>query len=100
MSCVRIEFEVPNRIYVIGEINHDNVLALVAEGQSVMQQHNYFHIDLRGISHANSAGVALLTEWLRFARANNKQISFHSVPEHMLAMIELCGLAKLLPIEA
>lgn len=99
MSLARIEFAEPNQLQVIGEINHQNVNQLLRDGKAIMRQHAHLQVDLSQVHHANSAGVALLTEWLRFAKANNKTLSFSKVPEQMLAIIELGGLAKLLPIQ-
>lgn len=100
MNPARVEFKSPNCIHVIGEIDYDNVSTLLSSGQVLMQPHDNLHIDLHEVRHPNSVGVALLTEWLRFAKAHNKQIIFQRVPEPMLAIIELGGLAKLLPIAA
>ena len=53
--------------------------------------------DLQGISHTDSAGLALLIEWMRIARAQDKRITFKNLPPQMLAMAAMSGLEHILP---
>lgn len=40
-------------------------------------------IDLSGVTDANSAGLALLVEWLAEARRANHDITFHHIPDSL-----------------
>jgi len=53
------------------------------------------HIDLQGITHSDSTGVALLLAWLRLAYKQNKKISFVNLPDQMRAIIHVSELEKL-----
>lgn len=55
-------------------------------------------IDLAGVTHADSAGLALLVEWTRRARAAGGDIRFEGVPGQLRAAAAVSGLAELLPL--
>lgn len=55
-------------------------------------------IDLSGISHSDSAGVALLLEWWRRARRRGHDLTYSHAPQQMRAIIEVSGLAQILPM--
>jgi len=49
-------------------------------------------IDLGGVTRADSAGLALMLEWLRRARAANRTLRFASVPDQVQTLIRINGL--------
>lgn len=53
-------------------------------------------IDLSGVSQADSAGVALLLEWLRAARAADRELRLEGMPAQMARIAELCHVSDLL----
>ena len=55
------------------------------------------NIDLGGITKSNSAGIALLIEWLRQARNNNKAIYFQNIPDQLLEIAKISDLESILP---
>ncbi len=52
-------------------------------------------VDLSKVSHCDSAGVAMIIDWLRVAKKNNKQLILKNLPEQMRAIVEVSGLSKL-----
>jgi phospholipid transport system transporter-binding protein len=55
--------------------------------------------DLSGVDRADSAGVGLLIEWLRGARAAGCQLRYAHIPETLRAMIRVGGIEGMLPID-
>jgi phospholipid transport system transporter-binding protein len=55
--------------------------------------------DLSGVVRADSAGVALLIEWLRRARAAGSHLRYAHAPESLRAMLRVGGVQDLLPID-
>jgi len=49
-------------------------------------------IDLAKVEAADSAGLALMIEWIRLSRKNRIRISFTNIPEQLLAIAKLSGL--------
>lgn len=55
-------------------------------------------LDLKNIEHTDSAGLALLLEWMRSARQQHKVIHFKNVPPQLLSLANLSGLDDILPL--
>lgn len=56
-------------------------------------------VDLAGVKRVDSSAVALLLEWLREARARNRQIRYRNVPADLLSIARLCGVEALIPLD-
>lgn len=55
--------------------------------------------DLAGVRRVDSAGLALLLEWLREARRRGKEILFQNIPGQLAAIAKVSGLNGILPGE-
>ena len=53
-------------------------------------------IDLSGVTKVDSAGLALLLEWLRWGQAESRQVRFTALPEKLLAIARLSGVEEML----
>jgi len=49
-------------------------------------------IDLAGVTRSDSAGLALLIEWLRESERLDKTITFLNMPAQMQSIARVCGL--------
>lgn len=57
-------------------------------------------IDLGGVTRADSAGLALLLELARTARAAGRELRFTRTPAQLRRLAEFFGLAELLALSA
>lgn len=55
-------------------------------------------VDLSGVTRADSAGLALLLEVTRRARARKRALSFTGTPAQVRKLAEFFGIAALLPL--
>ena len=55
-------------------------------------------VDLQDVQRADSAGLALLVEWLRLARASGRELRFINVPEQVRSLVRVNGLGRALQI--
>ncbi len=55
-------------------------------------------IDLKEASRADSAGLALLVEWLRLARNRGRECRLINVPEQVRSLIRVNGLSQTLGV--
>lgn len=55
-------------------------------------------LDLGAVRHTDSAGLALLVEWMRQAKQKDKTITFQNIPPQMLAIAKVSGLDTVLPL--
>ena len=53
-------------------------------------------IDLGGVTHSNSAALALMIEWLAEARRNNRQIQFTNIPDSLRQISTVCQVDSLI----
>ncbi len=51
-------------------------------------------IDMRGVTLADSAGLALMLEWLEMATAAKREIVFTNIPEQTRDLIHVNGLQQ------
>ena len=51
-------------------------------------------VDLGGVTNSDSAGLALLIEWIKHARTKRLQIRFRNIPEQLINLAKLSGLDK------
>ena len=58
------------------------------------------NIDLAGINHADSSGLALLLEWQAMARNLDYTLHITNAPSSLLRLAKLCEADKLLNISA
>ena len=55
-------------------------------------------VDLNGVTRADSAGLALLVEWLRESELAGNSINFVNVPAQLLSIARVCGLEEILSL--
>jgi phospholipid transport system transporter-binding protein len=80
-----------------GELVFDTVPGLLESGRTMFDTPAAtIGLDLRRVSRADSAGLALLVEWLRAARRCGKSIVFRNIPGQLLAIAKVSGLDALL----
>jgi len=55
-------------------------------------------VDLGKVETVDSAAVSLLLSWLRRGQLNQVAISFANVPDNLMSLARLYGVAELLPL--
>lgn len=86
-----------NRVIVQGPVTIGNVVRLMQEG-IVLFDDQPLTIDLEKVSEVDSTIVSMLLEWLRATRKNTHTLQFINVPENLTSLIQLYGVAELIPI--
>jgi len=82
-----------------GALSYANVSSVYKKTAGFFKKNRtHIQIDLGGITHSDSAGVALLVEWLSEARDNNQILKFINIPKQMLEMVRISSLERVLPI--
>ena len=61
-------------------------------------QGDQVQIDMSHVEQSNSAGLALLLEWMKIAQQKGLQIKYHNVPEQLLVIARAYGVDQDLPI--
>lgn len=77
---------------VSGPLTFDSVPVLYAASRSWFAAKQGMTIDLAQVSAADSAGLALLIEWLRSAHHAGASLRFVNIPSQMQELIRVNGL--------
>ena len=98
MAETRITEEGEGRWQIEGELGFKSVSGILARAGRLMSSGENIEMDLKGVTRADSAGLALLIEWLREAERAGKSIVFVNVPVQMLSIARISGLDAILSL--
>ncbi|PHS24512.1 MAG: sulfate transporter [Methylophaga sp.] len=94
-----LSFDSEDNIFrVTGELTFATVNALLEQAPDLFENHHKLNIDLTNVTRSDSAGLALLIDWIRLAKNTNKEIMFYNIPAQMLAISNASGVDELLPV--
>jgi len=94
MGAAISEFQIPDIVCF------DNAAAVRLAGEQFVDQGPaVMRVSLAPLRESNSVVVAMLLAWVRHARARAKTLRFVDVPGDLRNIIELYGVAGILPLE-
>ncbi|AFJ02790.1 putative NTP binding protein (contains STAS domain) [Methylophaga frappieri] len=88
------------RLIVSDVLTFETVAQNLAQSEPLIAELTTINVDLENVEHSDSAGLALLIQWLRMAKQQDKAIYFSNLPTQMQAMAKASGLETLLPQES
>lgn len=86
MTEVTVTASGADRYLVSGPLLFHTVTAARKLGLQLLTNHRTLVLDLSGVVRADSAGLALLIEWMREARRHAVTIHFENVPRQLQAI--------------
>ncbi len=86
------------RFEVHGVLDFATVGALLSRGIAVFGGRREVVLDLQGVTRSNSAGLALLLEWLDHGRVQGFELSFVNPPESLVAIARMSNVDALLSL--
>jgi phospholipid transport system transporter-binding protein len=86
----------PGRLKLVGDLTFATCAACWKTSQRRFQQAQAITLDLSGVRRADSAGLALLVEWLRLAQKRSLRLEFVNFPPQLAAMAKAYHLEPLL----
>ncbi len=99
-GAAQLEQQGPGRWRVSGELSFATVPELARAGMQMLAGTDPVEVDLGGVRRSDSAGVALLVEWLRQARQRGVELRYSHLPEQMRNIIRVAGLDRILPVDS
>jgi len=97
-----IEARGEGRFAISGPMTFATAPALLARAQATFAaalKSGPVELDLSAVGKADSAGLALLIEWVSWTRAGNGSLRFTHMPEQLLAIAKLSEVDELLTAE-
>jgi phospholipid transport system transporter-binding protein len=96
MSTVRLTQIAPNTLQIVGALNFNTVVEVQKQSVAWLKVKPIDTIDLAAVTHCNSAGLALLLEWLRLAKQAQRQLIYRNIPTAILSAAEVYGIKDVL----
>lgn len=87
-------------IHLCGILSFQTVPNLLLQTKDLFEDHGQgdVQVDLSEVARSDSAGVALLVEWMNEARRQKREIEFLNVPSQMLGIVRVSSLDEVLPL--
>jgi phospholipid transport system transporter-binding protein len=96
MSKFELQDMGEGRFALTGEITFETAERVLLASEEPFEQHTRIEVDLAGVTKADSAGLALLLEWITWANHTVREIRFLSMPERILAIARTTEVEQLL----
>jgi phospholipid transport system transporter-binding protein len=94
-TCL-FEATAPGRYRVAGELSFETVPLIWAESKAELDDAGDPQIDLAEVTNVDSAGLALVIEWIRLAREHGRHLRLENLPDTLLALARISELDGLL----
>ena len=96
MALFSIESDGPDRLRARGELGFETAAEALPAGLALLPKGQPCTIDLAGVSDADSAGLAVLVEWLAATTDGGGSLTFEGVPAQLRAIARISDLEDLL----
>ena len=96
MSEFTIEDLGDGRFALSGEMTFDTAEQILKASEAPFEEHTQIDVDLSEITASDSAGLALLLEWVTWANHSVREIRFSGMPEKILAIARTTEVEPLL----
>jgi phospholipid transport system transporter-binding protein len=89
----RVSIALQDQVFFLsGELNAANVMALFSTSVQQMEQCEQLLFDFSQLKSSDSTGLALIIEWLKYAKYHQKQIKFHHLSADLLSIARVSGM--------
>ncbi len=95
-SAAGLTLQDDGRALVTGVLGSETVGALLTSGSAAIVGGRARVVDLSGVTGGDSAGLALLVEWLSVARGAGRDLRYENIPQQMQQLARLSDLEELL----
>jgi phospholipid transport system transporter-binding protein len=96
VGVFRIEPAGDGRLAASGELDFATAAAALQAGLALIDAGRAWTVDLAGVTSGDSAGLAVLVEWMSAARARDASVRYEAVPDQILAVARISDLQELL----
>ncbi|MBA3563470.1 MAG: STAS domain-containing protein [Gammaproteobacteria bacterium] len=96
------EFELKSlgddKFAIRGALTFETVTGALETSKDLFEDHARIEIDLSGVTESDSAGLALLLEWINWAKHYVREIRYTDIPGPMRAIAEISEVEDLLRV--
>ncbi|MCH6548932.1 MAG: STAS domain-containing protein [Gammaproteobacteria bacterium] len=96
MSIFVLQDHGGGRFSLSGRMTFDTAGQILRESEIPFEEHTRIEVDLSGVDETDSAGLALLLEWITWANHTVREIRFTDMPEKISAIARTTEVEHLL----
>lgn len=98
MDKLEFHAEGSGRFRLQGKLSFESSPAALDESMRLFSDEPKIDLDLSDVSSTDSAGLALLVEWVGWAKREQRQLHFSHLPAQALALAKISDVEKMLPV--
>ncbi len=97
-ASFEIEVTSPGRFAARGALSFANAKRARSEGLHALRTSSArdLEVDCAGISHSDSAGLAVLLDWMAIMKRDGRPLRFANLPSGLLAVARISGVEEML----
>ena len=84
------------RFAIHGDLTFESATSVLEQSRTLFAENESILVDMTGVEDADSAGLALLIEWLSWASKAAREITYENVPEEITAIAEISEVSNLI----
>jgi phospholipid transport system transporter-binding protein len=88
--------QAPGRYAVSGNLTFSSIDKKTTKSFAFLQGRGTVTLDFSDVSKTDSAGLALIVEWIKYARRKRILLLFENIPGQLLTIAKLSGFEQLL----
>lgn len=96
MSTYSLEDRGNGQFTLSGSMSFDTAGQILRDSEELFEEHTLIEVDLSAVSHTDSAGLALILEWITWANHTVREIRFKGMPEKIDAIAKTTEVDHLL----
>ena len=85
----------PGNYLIKGDLTFNSINKATVKILNFKQTASVINIDLQQLGKIDSAGLALLIEWIKFSRIHKKELRFNNIPAQLTALAKLSYLSEI-----
>ncbi len=94
MSKLNIVSKGGGRWLIHGELTFASIHTKLVESPPFLHGNKDIILDFSQVTNTDSAGLALMIEWIKLSRHQRAQLHFKNIPTQLLNLAKLSGLDK------
>lgn len=94
-DCV-FEDQGEGKFAITGPLTFATVTQLLEESKQYFDEHPVITVDLAGVTQGDSAGLALLLEWVNWAKYYVHEIRYQNIPPQILSIAQISEVDEML----
>ena len=96
MSAYTLEDRGNGHFALSGSMSFHTAADILRDSEDLFDEHTLIEVDLSGVTHTDSAGLALVLEWITWANHTVREIRFKAMPARIDAIAKTTEVDDLL----